>query len=164
AIGDREAGRLDDMHLNTETGTKPENRPGILRDVRLVKGDPDSGTGDLHASDQAGLSKRFMRPIFAGRARNQAPIEPRRLRAYVAFTARAGAKSVPSLVSRAFPGLRYHGKGANRTPPTRCPAFSGLPQPGPPRRPKDFAPGSSRGRKNKPAGGEDLRRDDRVFG
>src|SRR5215510_12536304 len=94
----------------------------------------------------------------------KAPMEPLRLRAYAAFRARADAKSVSSLGSRAFPGLRYHGKGANRTPPTRCPAFSGLPQPGPPRRPKDFAPGSSRGRKNKPAGGEDLRRDDRVFG
>jgi hypothetical protein len=53
------------MRLNAETGAKPENRPGILRDVRLVKGDPDGGTGYLHALDQAGLYKRFMRPIFA---------------------------------------------------------------------------------------------------
>ena len=54
-----------------------------------------------------------------------------------------------TLVNRALAGLRLHGKGANRTPPTRCPSFQGCrnraASP-----PKDFGPGSSRGRMNKP--------------
>jgi hypothetical protein len=41
----------------------------------------------------------------------------------VTFKARAGAKPVSTLANGAFAGLRLHGKGANRTPPTRCPAF-----------------------------------------
>lgn len=41
----------------------------------------------------------------------------------VTFKARTGAKPVSTLGNGAFAGLRLHGKGANRTPPTRCPAF-----------------------------------------
>ena len=47
AIGDREAGRLNDVRFDTQAGTKPENRAGILGDVRLVKGDPHGGSGDV---------------------------------------------------------------------------------------------------------------------
>jgi len=50
----------------------------------------------------------------------------------VTFKARAGAKPVSTLANGAFAGLRLHGKGANRTPPTRCPYLLGLPQPGRP--------------------------------
>ena len=39
-IGDRKAGRLDDVRFDTQAGAKPENRAGILGDVRLVEGDP----------------------------------------------------------------------------------------------------------------------------
>ena len=68
------------------------------------------------------------------------------------------------MLAGAIAGLRLHRKGANRTPPTRCPAFPRAAATGPPRRPGISVPGSSRGRMNKPAGGEGLRRDDRVFG
>ena len=40
AVGDREAGRLDDVRLDPEAGAEPENRAGILRNVGLEKGDP----------------------------------------------------------------------------------------------------------------------------
>src|SRR5262245_34791537 len=55
AIGHREAGRLDDMHLNAEAGAEPENRPGILRDVRYVNGVTDGGTVNFNAFAQSGL-------------------------------------------------------------------------------------------------------------
>ena len=34
-----ESGRLDNVGLDTETGAEPQNRPGVLRDVRLKKDD-----------------------------------------------------------------------------------------------------------------------------
>ena len=40
AVGHRKAGRFDDMRLDAQTGAQAQNRAGILRDVRLVKGDP----------------------------------------------------------------------------------------------------------------------------
>jgi hypothetical protein len=39
-VGGREAGRLDDMGFDPETGGKAQNRAGVLRDVWLVEGDP----------------------------------------------------------------------------------------------------------------------------
>jgi hypothetical protein len=39
-IGYGEPGWLDDMRLDAEAGAKPQNRPGVLRNVRLIKGDP----------------------------------------------------------------------------------------------------------------------------
>ena len=38
-VGDRKAGRLDDMGRHTQAGTQPENRPGVLGDVGLEKRD-----------------------------------------------------------------------------------------------------------------------------
>src|SRR5512144_2689816 len=94
-----------------------------------------------------------MRLILAARARNQAKWVPisrtqvgySRLGQYIAadlgfirdrvcahnvtFRARPDAKPVTTFAGRAFAGLRSYGKGANRTRPTRCLAFSGLPQP-----------------------------------
>jgi hypothetical protein len=49
-IGDREAGRLDDVRFNSQAGAKPENRAGILGNVRLVKGDPHDGFGNFPLS------------------------------------------------------------------------------------------------------------------
>ncbi len=43
AVGHREAGRLDDMRLQRQAGAEPQNRPGILGNIRLVKGDPHGG-------------------------------------------------------------------------------------------------------------------------
>ena len=80
AVGDRKARRLDNVRLDAQAGAKPENRAGILRNVRLVKGDPHGGTGDVHASEQTGLYKRFMRLNFAD-ARTIKPDKPRRFRA-----------------------------------------------------------------------------------
>ena len=40
AVGDRKAGRLDDMGLDAQAGAEPQNRPGILGNVGLVEGDP----------------------------------------------------------------------------------------------------------------------------
>src|SRR5271155_6096490 len=39
SVGRREAGRLDDMGLDCETGTEPQNRSGILRNVGFVESD-----------------------------------------------------------------------------------------------------------------------------
>ena len=39
-IGDGKTGRFNDVRFNPQAGTKPENRAGILGDVRLVKGNP----------------------------------------------------------------------------------------------------------------------------
>ena len=36
-VGDREPGRLDQMGLDAQTGAEPQNRSGILRDIRLVE-------------------------------------------------------------------------------------------------------------------------------
>src|SRR5712672_3491433 len=46
AIARRESSRLDEMRLERQTGGEPENRPGILRDVGLIK-------GDAHATGRA---------------------------------------------------------------------------------------------------------------
>jgi hypothetical protein len=64
--------------------------------------------------------------IISGPARNQAewaPVSRPDCAHNVTFKARPDAKPVPSVAGRAFTGLRLHCKGANRTPPTRCPAF-----------------------------------------
>src|SRR3954471_21410777 len=45
AIARREAGRLDEMRLDRQTGGEPENRPGILGDIRLIKGDAHATGG-----------------------------------------------------------------------------------------------------------------------
>ena len=39
AVGDRESGRLDNMGLDAQAGAQAQNRPGVLRDVRLEKDD-----------------------------------------------------------------------------------------------------------------------------
>src|SRR5271170_549120 len=39
SVGRREAGRLDDMGLDCETSTEPQNRSGILRNVGFVESD-----------------------------------------------------------------------------------------------------------------------------
>ena len=49
AIGDREAGRLDDVRFKAQAGAEPENRAGILGNVRLVKGDLHGGLAILLA-------------------------------------------------------------------------------------------------------------------
>lgn len=36
-VGNGETGRLDDMGLDVQAGAEPQNRPGVLRDVRLKK-------------------------------------------------------------------------------------------------------------------------------
>src|SRR5262245_10556772 len=85
-----------------------------------------------------------MRLILAARARNQAkwvPVSRPDCAHIVTFKARPDAKPVTTLAERAFAGLRSYGKGANRTPPTRCPAFSRVAATGPPRRPSDFGLG-----------------------
>ena len=38
-VGHREAGRLDDVRLDAETGREAENRAGVLRDIGLVERD-----------------------------------------------------------------------------------------------------------------------------
>ncbi|MGN6284337.1 MAG: hypothetical protein ACTHM2_04205 [Afipia sp.] len=43
-VADREAGGFDDMGFHAEARAKPENRSGILRDVRLEKSNTHSGT------------------------------------------------------------------------------------------------------------------------
>ena len=43
AVGHREAGRLDDMRFDPQAGAEPQNRAGVLGDVRLVEGDPHGG-------------------------------------------------------------------------------------------------------------------------
>ena len=50
AVGDREAGRLDDVRFDPQAGAKPQNRAGILGNVRLVKGDPHGGPGNFPVS------------------------------------------------------------------------------------------------------------------
>ena len=44
-VGDRKAGRFDDVGFDIETGAEPENRACILGDVRFVKGDPHGRSG-----------------------------------------------------------------------------------------------------------------------
>jgi len=39
-VGHRKPGRLDDMRRHPQAGGEPENRPGILGNVRLVERDP----------------------------------------------------------------------------------------------------------------------------
>jgi hypothetical protein len=39
-VGGWKARRLDDVGFDAEAGRKTQNRPGVLRDVGLVKGDP----------------------------------------------------------------------------------------------------------------------------
>jgi hypothetical protein len=39
AVGHGEAGRLDDMRLETQARAQAQNRSGVLRDIGLVKGD-----------------------------------------------------------------------------------------------------------------------------
>ena len=143
------------MRFDTQAGAKPENCAGILGNVRLVKGDPHGGPGDVPV---LGI-KRLRRMIYAANSRRRG----RTIGQSVTFKARPDAKPVSTFAGRALAGLRSLGKGANRTPPTRCPAFSRAAATGPPRRRGTSVPGSSRGRMNKPAGGEGLRRDDRVF-
>ena len=43
AIGDRKAGRFDDVRFDAQAGAEPQNRAGVLGDVRLVEGDPHGG-------------------------------------------------------------------------------------------------------------------------
>src|SRR5215831_11647193 len=85
-----------------------------------------------------------MRLILAGagaRASSRAAIgRPDRAQS-VTFRPRRGAKLVARLAGRTCAGLRLHGKGANRTRPTRCPAFSRAAATGPPPPPRDFGPG-----------------------
>jgi len=37
AVGGRKPGRLDDVRFNTQAAAQPQNGPGILGDVGLVK-------------------------------------------------------------------------------------------------------------------------------
>ena len=58
-VGDRKAGRLDDMRGNSETGAEPQNRPGILRNVGLVEGKlhgalPASGAAPIKPKHRVG--------------------------------------------------------------------------------------------------------------
>ena len=39
AVGDVEAGRLDDVDRNAEAGGEAQERAGVLRDVGLVEGE-----------------------------------------------------------------------------------------------------------------------------
>jgi hypothetical protein len=41
AVGDRKSGRLDDVGLDTQTGTKSQHGSRVLGDVWLVEGNPD---------------------------------------------------------------------------------------------------------------------------
>src|SRR6187397_917301 len=98
-----------------------------------------------------------MRLILAAQARNQAkwvPVSRPDCAHNVTFKARPDAKPVCTFAGRAFAGLRSYGKGANRTRPTRCPAFSGLPQPVRPAALRTSVPGSSLGRDEQTTGGE----------
>jgi len=86
-----------------------------------------------------------MRPILAGAGRAiglsaDRPTAPDCADS-VTFKARPDVKPVPTFAGSAFAGLRLYCKGANRTPPTRCPAFSRAAATGPPPPPRDFGPG-----------------------
>src|SRR6188474_3379308 len=138
AIGYRKSARLYNVGLDAQAGAQPENRPGVLGDIRFVKRDPHCGPGI---------------PRWPARSRCRQMIyatNPRGVGAdcahNVTFKARPDAKPVSTFAGRAFAGLRSYGKGANRTRPTRCPAFSGLPQPVRPAALRTSVPGSSRGR------------------
>ena len=41
AVGEHEAARMDDVDRDAEAGAKPQDRAGVLRDVRLEKGAVD---------------------------------------------------------------------------------------------------------------------------
>ena len=41
AVGEREAGRMDDVDRHAETGAETQDGAGVLRDVRLEKGAVD---------------------------------------------------------------------------------------------------------------------------
>src|SRR5581483_5137402 len=41
AVGNREAGRFDDMRLDTQASAEPQNRPAVLRYIGLEKGDAE---------------------------------------------------------------------------------------------------------------------------
>ena len=38
-VGNGKPGRFDNVCLDAETGAEPQNRPGVLRDIRLKKDD-----------------------------------------------------------------------------------------------------------------------------
>ena len=38
-IAPKESARLDDIDRNAQTGAEPDERPGVLRDVRLEQGE-----------------------------------------------------------------------------------------------------------------------------
>ena len=88
AVGDREAGRLDDMGRDAEAGAEPQNRAGILRDVGLVK-------GEVHGASGSGSGS--------------CPVRRRNCVSAKRFSR--------SCADAAKAGLPLPGKGANRTAP-----------------------------------------------
>ena len=57
AVGDRKAGRLDQVRLDPEAGGEPQDRAGILRDVGLVEGDAH-GAGVHGEPDRSRIGAR----------------------------------------------------------------------------------------------------------
>ncbi len=59
-----ETAGLDDIHRNAEAGRQTENRSGVLRDIRLIKGDThDKGIPLRRASRNHACFQRFQRRI-----------------------------------------------------------------------------------------------------
>src|SRR5262249_40418815 len=56
AVRGRKAGRLDDVHPDAEAGREPQDRPGILGNVRLE-------TGDLHLVARLSSARPRRRPL-----------------------------------------------------------------------------------------------------
>ena len=48
AVGDRKAGRLDDVGGHPETGAGAQHRAGVLGDVRLIEREPKRRGGGIH--------------------------------------------------------------------------------------------------------------------
>ena len=65
AVGDREAGRLDDVGLDPEAGAEPQNRSGILRDIGLVEGDPHGVVSAINGAASRRPISRVRRMICA---------------------------------------------------------------------------------------------------
>src|SRR4051794_25829797 len=67
AIACGETGRLDEMRLDRQTGGEPENRPRILGDIRLIKGDAHATGGRPDRADHPSYRDiapkcRYLRP------------------------------------------------------------------------------------------------------
>ena len=126
-VGARESGRLDQMRFHTEAGAQPQNRAGILRNVRLKQCNPHVplvGRNEV-ARNPARSDESAPR---AGPRRAAVSNEPH-------IPAAGGALSLRPLCV-AWSPLRSPDKGANRTPagaasfPGRAPARLGARQKG----------------------------------